>query len=310
MDAAHDYTDERIKKLEGVIEKHYSQALGEMLDKQAAFMEDYAVENSRLLGLLKNEEITKAEYKSMIKSYTIRAEWYKNMVDSLSTELLNADVKAMEIVRNYMPSVYAENYNFATYKIEKAASVSTNFTLIDESTFRRLVTNNPTLINNWTVHERKDLAWNRRHISSAVMQGVLQGESIPKIAKRIASVDGMSMRNAKKAARTAMTAAQNMGRWDSYKRAEGSGIKLKKQWVATLDSRTRESHRMCDGETVDINAEFSCGLAYPGDPSGQAAEVANCRCTMVAEVEGVDTSDALRASKLDGVSYKEWKAGR
>lgn len=51
-----------------------------------------------------------------------------------------------------------------------------------------------------------------------------------------------------------------------------------KQWDAALDSRTRLSHAKVDGEVKELEETFSNGLLYPGDPSGSAAEVINCRC--------------------------------
>lgn len=96
------------------------------------------------------------------------------------------------------------------------------------------------------------------------------------------------------AIRTAVTGAQNAGRLDSYAAAEKMGIKLKKEWLATLDGRTRHSHAMLDGEQVAPDAKFSNGCRFPGDPQGPPWEVYNCRCTLIAAVDGVDTSDAER----------------
>ncbi len=39
---------------------------------------------------------------------------------------------------------------------------------------------------------------------------------------------------------------------------------------------------------------------YPGDPNGPGHEIYNCRCTMIAVLQGVDYSDSGR------VTYKEW----
>lgn len=56
---------------------------------------------------------------------------------------------------------------------------------------------------------------------------------------------------------------------DSYKVAEGMGIKLKKQWLATLDNRTRHAHAMLDGQTLDTDKPFKVDgyeLMYPRRP--------------------------------------------
>ena len=60
----------------------------------------------------------------------------------------------------------------------------------------------------------------------------------------------------------------------------GSDVVAGQEWIATADSRTRESHVELDGEVVGINEPFSNGLDYPGDPAGDAAETINCRCTI------------------------------
>jgi len=59
---------------------------------------------------------------------------------------------------------------------------------------------------------------------------------------------------------------------------------LKDIWVATLDEKTRMAHIMANGQEKNIFGYFNVGgesLAYPGDPSGSAANIINCRCSMV-----------------------------
>jgi SPP1 gp7 family putative phage head morphogenesis protein len=125
-----------------------------------------------------------------------------------------------------------------------------------------------------------------KKINAETLQGILQGESMDKIAKRLRNVQEMNKTQAIRSARTLVTGAENKGRLDSHKRAEEDGIILEEKWVATKDGRTRHSHAMLNGETKKTNETFSNGLEYPGDPSGRPEEVYNCRCTMTAKVLG------------------------
>lgn len=55
-----------------------------------------------------------------------------------------------------------------------------------------------------------------------------------------------------------------------------------KQWIAVDDARTRQTHSShggVDGERIPFLDQYSNGLYFPGDPTGPAKEVINCRCT-------------------------------
>ena len=158
------------------------------------------------------------------------------------------------------------------------------------------------------------MRWNKKLFQSHITQGILQGESIENLAKRVAlGTTQQDMNAAIRNARTATTCAQNAGRTQSYQRAVNMGIELFQVWLAALDSRTRSSHRHMDGEKVKVikgkQVKFSNGLRYPGDPNGRPEEVWNCRCTLVTSFEeNEDFSDIKeRANKLDNQSYNEWK---
>ena len=125
----------------------------------------------------------------------------------------------------------------------------------------------------------------------------------------------MNKSSAIRTARTAVTGAQNAGRMDSYVAAEKMGIKVRKEWLATIDGRTRHSHAMLDGKVVDKDKKFGNGCMFPGDPNGPPWEVYNCRCTLIAAVDGVDTSNAKRRVRnpetgknelVSDMTYSEW----
>lgn len=88
-------------------------------------------------------------------------------------------------------------------------------------------------------------------------------------------------------ARTESTGAYNYGALTAL---TDEGVACKR-WLATLDARTRPTHRGVDGQVVRVRGTFDVGgvaMRMPGDPSAPPAEVCNCRCTIVqADCDGV-----------------------
>jgi uncharacterized protein with gpF-like domain len=83
-----------------------------------------------------------------------------------------------------------------------------------------------------------------------------------------------AMRIARTETTTAMNLATNQAGIDS-------GVAIDKEWISAGDGNERESHAELNGQRVDGNDAFPNGLMYPGDPSGDASEVINCRCTFL-----------------------------
>jgi len=129
----------------------------------------------------------------------------------------------------------------------------------------------------------------REKLAAEVSEGVQSGESMSKIAARIREAtdgvyDNMSKNRAMVIARTETMSSVNTGEFEVYK---GEGV-TKKEWLATQDDRTRDEHAAADGQIVGIDEPFTVGgeaLQYPGDPTGSAGEVIQCRCTVLPVLE-------------------------
>jgi len=98
------------------------------------------------------------------------------------------------------------------------------------------------------------------------------------IARNISNVSKAPLSRAKTIARTEGHRIQQESTKDAQQEAKGKGADVVKQWDATLDGKTRPSHKKVDGEIRELDERFSNGLDFPGDPSGKAGEVVNCRC--------------------------------
>ncbi|MFW5855772.1 MAG: phage portal protein, partial [Bacillota bacterium] len=80
--------------------------------------------------------------------------------------------------------------------------------------------------------------------------------------------------------RTETQMAQGKGSFEGAVQARDEfDIEIEKTWISSRDGRVRDSHDAIDGETRPIDEPYSNGLMHPGDPSGRAKEVIQCRCT-------------------------------
>ena len=309
-DQAHDYADRKIAEFQAEVWETYQQAQADAQEALSAFLKRFENEDAKRRKLVEKGEMTKAEYRSWRSGQILRSKQLSSTLDQVSQAMTGANQVAMAALAGKLPEVYAENANYSAFWICKETGLAVGFDLVDPDTVQHMLTAGEAVLMLPSVNVAKDMAWNRKLVASQLTQGVLLGESIPKMARRVQRVTGSNYAAAVRTARTTVTGAENAGRVHSYQRAKEMGIKLQKEWLATLDGRTRHSHRQLDGQKIpnEEGAKFDNGCRYPGDPQGRYDEICNCRCTLVAAIEGVDTSDAERWSKLpEGVTYEDWK---
>lgn len=322
-DLGHEETEKVLKDIEKRISAEYRQAEKEIAAKLDDYMKRFAEKDKlKLLGVA-NGQITEEEYKQWRIGQVMIGKRWSEMRDALAKDFANASQISRSVAFDHIPDVYAINHDYGTYQVEKGSLVDTSYTLYDRNAIEELYKNEDTFIPapgekiSRSINEGKQLAWDKKQVQSVMMQGLLQGESIPNMATRLAKTVGESDRKAAiRNARTLTTGVENAGRIASYDRANSIGIKTKKQWLATLDMRTRHWHAALDGVSVENDQPFKTefgDIMYPGDPAANPANIFNCRCTMIADIEGFenDLSDmSLRYSeKLGDMSYDEWKQG-
>lgn len=125
----------------------------------------------------------------------------------------------------------------------------------------------------------------KESIRSRVVAALDEGDSVDTLAR---SVDELYLEQiipnrSRVIARTETASAANKG---SHFAARATGLKLRKEWLATRDGRTREAHALADGQEAPLDDPFDVGgelLQHPGDASlgASAANIIQCRCTTV-----------------------------
>ena len=311
-DAGRKEVDGILYNMERRVHKEYEQAAREMKIKADSYLAQFQKEDAMLAKLVKQGKMKAEDYTNWRISHIATGRRWYEMAYVLATDMTNANMIAASIINGYMPEVFAVGYNYSLYECEMQGFQS-SFTLYDRDTVMRLIAEEPELLPvQAKLNVSGDLKWNTQQISSAMTQSILQGETIPEIASRmVSSVAGMNERTAIRNARTATTSAENGGRYNGYRRLQSAGVDLTIEWCATLDGRTRHTHRILDGQRRKVDEPFEVDgqkILYAGDPYAPQGLIWNCRCTMLAFVKGFEENLMLKAqTHPDNMSYAEWK---
>jgi uncharacterized protein with gpF-like domain len=137
----------------------------------------------------------------------------------------------------------------------------------------------------------------QQQVYSLITGGLTRGEAVSAVfGNFINKIPEIADGRAKIITQTEVHAA---GQYASQRVAELSSIPLKKIWATIKDERTRGgpgrldqfNHWVMDGTTVALSAPYAVPtllgglemLQFPGDPSGSAGNVINCRCVQLYE---------------------------
>ena len=123
-----------------------------------------------------------------------------------------------------------------------------------------------------------DTADLQKKIAAEISRGFTTGALYSDIARNVSAHANISKNNAKRIVRTEGHRITETAAHHAQQKAKDRGADVVKIWDASLDAKTRDSHVKVDGEIRELDKKFSNGLMFPGDPSGKAAEVINCRC--------------------------------
>lgn len=322
IDFAHEETDRIIASTEKRIRREYKKASEEVRKKLDDYLRRFEKKDAKWQEWVEQGVKTEKEYRDWRFGQMMGGRRWAALEEDLAIKYHEAGKSSSEIVMGAKARVYALNMNYTTYQIEKSVGFDTNFILYDPDTVENLFRKNPRLLPkpgkkvSKRIAEGKDVLWNKRQIQSVAFQSIVQGESIPKIAKRLTETVGdKDTKAAIRNARTLMTGAENAGREDGFKRAQDIGVRIKQQWVAILDQRTRHEHRELDGQVVEVGEPFVVDgeeILFPGDPSAPDHLVYNCRCGVRPVLQGheIDTTAYRRDPDIGGMTYEEWKADR
>lgn len=314
-------TDAEYLKLEKDLKKIYTESAKDIQQKMNVFFAKYEKKNKEWLDKIQaskgtdEEKQVKNDYEKWLKGQVFQGQQWQARKESIANTLANTNEIAINMVNSRVPNVLQINGNYAAYQIENQAGVNFGFNLYDSTTVKELIKDDIDVLPYKKLNRTKDIQWNFKAIKSELTKGIIQGESIDKIAKRLAiEMPNRNMKMVRTHARTMYTSAQNQGRLVRYQEAEEMGIKIKKQWMATLDDRTRFTHQELDGQIRDLDEPFEVEgyeIMFPADPHVEPSLSYNCRCTLNNVIEKYPPQYTSRhdnsGTLIENMSYRQWE---
>ena len=309
------HTDLAVKRAEWRLSRVYHQAEKDIDEKLKAWQKGHERREAMYRKQLAEGKITQADFDAWMRGQVFQGKQWQARKEQIQQTLLQADKAAANIINDGKLGVFATNANYIGYGLEHDANINTGFTLYDEQTVARLVKSDPKLLPPAKVKKDKAFTYYNKLVNSSVTLGIIEGEDIRQIAKRIAKTTReKSYSSAVRNARTAYTGAQNAGRIEGLHQAQELGIKVQKKWMATLDNRTRDAHAELDGQIRDVDEPFESELGdimYPGDPTAEPGNTYNCRCTLVYVYPDYPSEMQRRDNEtgeiVEDMTYREWE---
>lgn len=205
----------------------------------------------------------------------------KKQLDGILDALQN---KEFENIAEYLTGCYEDGFLGALYDIH-GQGIPFIFP-IDQAQVVDAVQTDSKISTNLYTRLGEDVSYLKKSIRAELSRGIANGSTWTEMAAHIAhgmnSPFHKAMNKAMRISRTEGHRIQNRAQMDMLNKAKENGADVVKQWISTLDDRTRESHKILDGQIREIEDYFEVNghkAKYPGG-FGVTSEDIHCRCCM------------------------------
>ena len=212
-------------------------------------------------------------------------------------------------IRDNSASAYADAYYGSAWAYDQSIGVEIKWPVLPVEAIRQSVWSGATG-ENFSERLRQ---WDTRELltlQNKITSGLSQGFGYAKMARTVKKEVADDYSRIVRIVRTEAHRNYSMGHLELYDKLEDVGVKARKQWVATLDTRTRDTHGQLDGQFADEDGLFHSSGATAEGPGlfGVPEEDINCRCRVVEIIDGL--APELRRIKGEGIvdykTYDQW----
>lgn len=265
---------ERLKSEKEVLkelEKHYSAALEDIDQRIAAMLGRGDANLPHVIRRIEYQRMIKAQIQAALDK--LHANEYETISAYLNDSYTNGFVGTMYTLHEQdLPILIPIDHNAAV----KAVTIDSK---LKDDLYKTLGV---------------DMTKLKKTVAAEITRGIASGLLYTDIARNIKNASGIPFRRARTIVRTEAGRVQEQAAMDAGNKAKQAGADVVKQWSAIRDGKTRPMHRLMDRQVREMGERFSNGLLFPQEPGGKAAEVINCRCTLLIRAREEMDEEELR----------------
>lgn len=283
-------------------EKEVQQAF---LDSEKATLKKLESSYKDALDEINNKiQILMARQDADMQHVIYQVQYQQALKTQVQSILETLQANEFETVSEYLTKSYEDGFIGTMYNLQ-GQGIPLVFPLDQEQVVAAIQTESKLSETLYTAlgKDVKDL---QKKIAGEISRGIATGMMYSEISRNVSNYARIPKNNAMRIVRTEAHRIQCKATMDACDKAKSKGADVVKQWDASMDKRTRDSHASLDGEIRELEKKFSNGLMYPGDPSGSASEVINCRCALLQRAKwALDRAETRHLGKMDDMTDEE-----
>ena len=268
-------------------------AYGYILNKEKAVLKKLERVYTQALEDI-NERIKTMQADELMENRVYRTQYQEALKGQIEAILEKLHTQEYETIEDYLKDSYTNGLVAAVYSLH-GQGIPLILPIDQRQVVKALVTESEIsegLYKTLGV-DTKNL---RDVIAQEISRGIASNMPYSEIARNVANQTGIPMNRARSIVITESHRIQEEASQDARVEAKKRGADVVKMWDATLDGKTRDTHRRLDGQIREVDEPFEIDGKKAMQPGGfgRAEEDCNCRCVALTRARW-----ALNESELE-----------
>lgn len=259
--------------------KHEKLAYAYLLDGEKLVLAELEKVYSRALQDI-NERIKVLQADALMQNRVYRKEHQEALKGQVEAILERLHTQEYETIEEYLKESYTDGFLAVMYSLHKQG-IPLSLPIDQEQVVKALVTNSA-ISDGLYKSLGVDVKNLRKVISAEISRGIARGMAYAEIARNIANQTGTPKKRAKSIVLTETHRIKEEAAQSARVQARKEGCDIAKEWDATLDGKTRDTHRRLDGQIREVDEPFEIDGKAAMQPGGFGLPEEDCNCRCIA----------------------------